>query len=492
MAGLSGAIGAGPGRSDGRATVLVAARARFQKGGEGKLNLRQGKMIRALGFFLILGLAVGAYALFTALRPARATIRIDDQQTFQTFHDWEATAVLLGTQAEQDRRLELFDRMFQDIGVTRVRLETFAGAENPANAMRAFLAHQTDMEAWKAARYVTVNDNDDPFTLDPAGFDFFDLDYRVDHTVLPMLERARARGERLAITFTYVAFTKQVTRDQYIHTEPEEYAEFILASFLHLKEKYGIVPDYFEPLLEPDRSPFWDPVTLGRAVAAAKRRLGEAGFHPGLVLPSVADASLTLTWLDGIAQTPGALDGLSELTFHRYQGARPAVLKEIAARAAQLGVATGMLEYWFGKATHDLLFQDLTLANVSAWQPRAAYNFHKITDTGALVLQDEMVLDRLYFQAIRPGDVRIGALSDNERQLAAVAFRKPDGHISLVLEARKAAAGTIEGLPEGDYLVETAEDSGLAHPPVAAHVGADGILDVNIQAAGVISVRPAL
>ena len=440
------------------------------------------------GVGILLGLTLGIYGLSQRIGHAQTVITLDPGTTFQTFHDWEATVVLLGTPEERARRLDLFDRLSQDVDVTRLRVEVFSGAENTTRSLERFLAGEIDMNRWRAERYATVNDDDDPFHINPAGFDFYDLDYRVENTVLPMQERALARGERLAISLNYVAFTKQIRNGAYIHTNPEEYAEFILAAFEHLKAKYGIVPDYFEPLLEPDNSPFWDPVTLGRAIDAAIRRLKGAGFRPGVILPSVSDASLTLAWLDGIAQTPGALDGLAEISYHRYKGARPAVLKAIADRAAGFGVATGMLEYWFGKATHELLFEDLTVANVSAWQPRATYNFHKITDTGQIVLEDEMRFNRLYFAAIRPGDVRIGASSSRARALDPVAFRKPDGSISVVIEVRHAASGIISGLPEGDYLIETAYEGGGGR--TAGHAGPEGTLAVVCPAAGVISVRP--
>ena len=436
-------------------------------------------------------LALIAFGVSHRTSLAQTVVTLDKGQTYQTFKAWEATAVLLGTAQEHARRFELFDRLYQDAGVTRLRIGVFAGDENTTRSMERFLSGEIDMDGWRAQRFATVNDDDDPFHINPAGFDFYDLDWKIDNTVLPMLERARARGVRLELNLNYVAFTKQIVGGAYIHTNPEEYAEFILAVFLHLKQKYGLVPDYLEPLLEPDNSPHWDPVTLGRAVKAAMQRLDHAGFHPGLILPSVADASQALVWLDGIAQTPGALNGLSEISYHRYKGAKPRVLKAIAARAADLGVATGMLEYWFGKATHDLLFQDLTLANVSSWQPRAAFSFHRIADDGQLVLEDEIRLDRLYFVAIRPGDQRIGASSSNPSVLNPVAFRKPDGGISVVIETQGPASGIVSDLPEGDYLIETAIDGAGGSGPDSGHVGPEGTLAVVIPGPGVISIRPA-
>ncbi len=58
---------------------------------------------------------------------------------------------------------------------------------------------------------------------------------------------------------------------------PAEYAEFMLAVFQHLRDKYGIVPDAIEMILEPDNGTSWTPSALGQAMVAAADRLGAGG-----------------------------------------------------------------------------------------------------------------------------------------------------------------------------------------------------------------------
>ncbi len=444
-------------------------------------------MARLSPLFLQLPAALALSAVAALAEDARITL--DPGQHFQTFHDWEATVVLLDTPEEKAHREEFYDRLIDEVQITRLRVEIYAGQENDKRGLQRLEAGEIDEETWYTMAYATVNDDADPHHINPAGFDYYVLDWKMDNAVLPLLERAKARGVDLQLNMNYVAFTDRNPRANYDHLDPEEYAEFILANFLHMKEKYGLVPEYFEPLLEPDNCHAWTPQALGRATKAAMDRLRAAGFHPRLILPSLANANLTPTWLDGIAETPGALDGLSELSFHRYYDAMPNVLRNLAERADRLGATPSMLEYWFGDATYQLLHRDLTFGNVSAWQPRATLSYHKITPEG-LQLEDDIRYNRLYFVAIRRGDVRIGAGSSDMDSLNPVAFEKPDGGMSVVLLAGKAASGVIEGLPPGDYTLETATAAGNTGP-TPVHVGPDGLAAVAADGPGVISLRPA-
>lgn len=450
------------------------------------MEWRTGKRMKlgAVALLALLGIL-----MYSVSQAGPTTITLNPRTTYQTFSAWETTAILLGRPEDFDRRLEVFDHLIDDIGITRIRLEAFAGDENTTRSFQRYRAGEIDLAGWKAVRFTNVNDDDDPFHINPAGFDFADLDWRVEKTVLPLMERAATRGQKLDISFTYVAFTNQNKGGLYLHTNPEEYAEFILAVFLHLHDKYGIVPTTFEPLLEGDNSTYWTPGQLGRAAKAAVDRLAHAGFNVRVIAPSMSDASKTLPWLDGMLTTPGLAEHMVEISYHRYHGGKPAVLKQIADRAAGLGIGTSMLEYWFGKATYQLLQQDLTVANVTSWQPRATDSFYHIGPDGALVMEEDIRFNRLYFQAIRPGDQRIAATSSRPGVLDAVAFRKPDGKIAIVVQTQSASSGEILGLPEGDYAQESALASGNIQP-TTVHVGPEGKVAVLINGPGVLSLRP--
>ena len=105
-----------------------------------------------------------------------------------------------------------------DVGIDRVRLEVTSGAENPPG-------HWVRMVDPRGGRYSTVNDNDDPYTINWKGFDFGRLDAKVEEMVIPLQRRLEARGEQLFVNLCYVAFTHQIRFGKYTQGDPEEYAE---------------------------------------------------------------------------------------------------------------------------------------------------------------------------------------------------------------------------------------------------------------------------
>lgn len=421
---------------------------------------------------------------------ARITFDRADRQ--QTITAWEATVDLFWPEKLRTLQPEILDRILDEIGITRLRVGIFSGTENTNRAFDRMRAGTLDGQGWRASRYVTVNDDDDPFHINPGGFDFAGLDWRIDTTVLPLLERAKARGRKLEINLNYVAFTKQNRGGTYIHTDPEEYAEFMLATFLHMQEKYGFVPDAVEALLEPENSPEWTPEKLGRAIAAATRRLNHAGFHPRFIAPSVTDARNAVPWIQGIAAVPGAMDALKEMSYHRYRGAQNPVITGIAAEAARLGIETSMLELWFDRATFQVLYSDLTLGNVSAWQGSTVSTHHQIDPAqprgGKLVLKENARYFRQVTAYVHPGDTRIGAASTDPTLAAPVVFESPAGEIVVVLRAGRAGQAEISGLPAGTYHVSYAVEAGSARieQPFAVALGTPLIVDMPGK--GVVTV----
>lgn len=444
-------------------------------------------------------LAVAAFGVWSARRAiaigGAVDITLDPAQRFQTFRAWEATIELLVREAWAPSHLEIFERLGTEVGITRLRLECQSGIENNRQAFEKAMAGQIDLKSWRALRYATVNDDADPFHINPAGFDFTSLDWRVDNFLLPLQEIAAKSGRRYEVNLNYVAFTQQITDGAYIHTDPEEYAEFVLATFLHLKEKYGIVPEYFEPILEPDNIPSWTPALMGPAVAAATRRLVHAGFRPKFIVPAVTNIKNALPFFDAIAATPGATELLSELAYHRYWGGWPAILEELAARAKEMGLETSMLEFWGGRATYDTLHDDLLYGQISAWQGRTVLSYHAsdaAKPAGQQVsLTDDTRMNMPYFRAIRPGYQRIGAASSLAEAVAPLAFQTPEGGMTVVVKSIGAAPIVIHGLPAGSYRVDwaTPRGSGGTDAPVAT--AADGTLAIEIPDAGTLSVVPA-
>lgn len=432
---------------------------------------------------------------------AVALVNLDPGQTHQTLSGWEAESqVGFVSPALEAYRQELLTDAASDLGVNRVRLEVRSGVENTRDVYAEYLAGTIDYATWRSLRFSTVNDNASPTVANPSGFHFTEMDQRVDLVVLPLRQRLAERNEELYVNVTYTAFTNQIGPGlEYIHaSQPDEYAEFVLQTFVHLRDKYGIVADSWEMILEPDNVPQWTPEAVGQALVAAGNRLAAAGFHPRFVVGSTANAALALTYFDQIVATPGAAPFVGELAYHRYAGVSTGVLQAIASRGAQYQIPTSMLEH-IGSGYQDL-HDDLKIANVSAWQQYALA--FPTTDNGAqyyvvsdadpqhptYALGNRTRYLRQYFHYLRAGAVRFDAQSSQPETVNPVAFRNVDGDQVVIVKAGAAAAWEISGLEPGEYDISYTTASETARQLPRVTLAAGERLAAAIPAAGVLTV----
>lgn len=436
---------------------------------------------------VMLGIAIGQlYAGSTTL------VTINPQKSFQTISGWEVTADLADNPAAPEwarYRDALMDHAAFDIGINRVRLEVRSGAETRSDVITKFMKGEMSFDRWKRFRYVTENDNDDPFVINPAGFNFEELDWHVRTTVLPMQKRLAARGEKLIINLCYVSFVK----GQHIHMDAEEYGEFVLATYQHLDETFGFVPDIWEVVLEPDlKENGWTGKTMGEAMAAAARRLKEAGYTPSFAAPSVTDMANTVRYAQDILSVPDGAKYWSELTYHRYRHASSRTLDLIAVFAEHNNLQTGMLEWWFGNADHKILQEDLVVGNNSAWQGRALIGLMKPRgpdeDGSTLTYQDEIRFTRLYFNAFRTGAVRLDATTSDPRNVKPVAFRNADSRLAVVLDVTAPSKVDVRNFPAGEYQLDYEFVDRRHMSPATIVLDRPGSITVNMSGPGVVSI----
>jgi len=442
-------------------------------------------LLKTCGLFFMLIVGIFLLAACDKDEPQEAVITIDPDMHYQTIVGWEATA-----QAGQDFASfpefgpKLLFSAVNELGINRLRLEVRSGSENGSDV---------DSPGSGKKRYEIVNDNDDPFVINDDGFHFTELDAVVEQVVIPMRKLSTERGDTLLINLNYVDFGPS----DFEHKDhPEEYAEFILAVFLHMKDKYGFVPDTLEVILEPDTdSANWTATQIADAIVATSRRLKGKGFAPGFVTPSTTDAAQAVTYIDEIAAVPGAMNDVVEFSYHRYSGATDEVLKAIAERASLHSKHTSMLE-WIG-ADHHTLHKDLKLANVSAWQQYTlAYSgrdnggaYYKIDSESlgpAIRMGRRTRLLRQYFNCLRPGMVRVEAASSNSN-FDPIAFEKTEGTASVVIKADLPGNISVRGLQPGRYSVSYTTDDSAVQPDTRVIAPGED-LTVSIPSAGVLTI----
>ncbi len=387
----------------------------------------------------------------------------------------------------------LIDRLVNELGVNRIRLGARSGIEHPRNFFAEYLAGRLSYPLWRRTWFVAVNDNDDPRVLDASRFQWRDFDYVVESSVVPMRRALAARGERLYVNLNFVDFWLGAGTKAFPHMKhPEEYAELILAIFDHMKAKYGFVPDGVELVLEPENTPY-SGHDLGRSLVAASRRLKDAGYDPEFIGPSTTKAANATSHYDALVSVPGARERLDELSYHRYGGLSNAALRAILMRARRDGKTTSMLEH-IGSG-FDGLYQDLTVAGVSAWEqfalaycgrrdnPENPGVYYQVNDRDPahprINITNEAKLLRQVFRYVRPGAIRVGALT-NDRQLRALAFRSSSGGLVVVARAPGPVRFAVRGLHQGTY--------GVNYSTRAQRYNVD-LPDVRVQAGRPLQVR---
>lgn len=426
-------------------------------------------------------------------------IAVNPEVTYQTFDHWEATAQSGEIEYPQlfaKVRDALFDRAVNDLGINRLRLEIYNGSENPVDYFTPFFEGRISRQEWKTHWFEIINDNADPLVIDPAGFHFAQMDRTIDEVVIPVKQRLEAKGEKLYVNLNYVDFGKSAFEHRNF---PEEYAEFMLATFLHIQEKYGWTPDGIEMVLEADNAG-WNGTQLGQALVAAGRRLRANGFTPDFIAPSTVSMANAIPFLDQMVQAPGFGQYFTELSYHRYGGVSDSNLQNIGSRAIAAGLKTSHLER-IG-AGHEDLHKDLTLGRNSSWaQYTMAWPMSDGSDDGGkyfliddrdpnqptVQMGSRTKFLRQYFKYIRPKAVRIEATTSNPT-FDPVAFINADCKPAVVVKAGGSGTLTIQGLPAGVYGVKYTTDAeyDIDRPEVALTAGQS--LQTTMPAAGVITI----
>jgi MYXO-CTERM domain-containing protein len=354
-----------------------------------------------------------------------------------------------------------------DLGINRVRLELPSGVENSHDYWADVRNGQGDYDGYyKPHRYEKINDDADPATTNAAGFQWTMLDEHVETTVLPMKKLVEANGEQLYVTLMYIDFKTGMQGSLNHATNPAEYAELLKVSLDHLKTKYSLVPNAIELVLEPENTLDWSGANMGKGLAAAATRLKAASYNVDYIAPSVTNAGNAVPYLTDILAQSGTANLIKMLAYHRYV---PGDYGAIWTKAKSLGMQTGMLEHDHGSVGE--LYEDLTVANASAWEKYALYTPDANSDYAYFVANLSVSPPTLsftnlsaqmmpYFRYVRSGAVRVKTTNTSDAEaFKAVAFVNPNDTQVVVVKSDAGGSVKISGLPNGDYGVRVVNGS---------------------------------
>lgn len=428
-------------------------------------------------------------------------ISIDRNRPGQTLSGWEVTAKFWEFDKANDRydgtwlasRDGIVQKLIDDAGITRVRIELRSGVENPVDYWSQFVAGQIGYTANRDHYYEKINDNTNPAVANASGFQWASLDYYIENFLLPMQAQLASRNQKLFVNLCFVDFNWTSLKGTLSFSgSANEYAELVTMAAMRMRDKYGINVDALEIILEPDNGDGWSGPAVGRAIVAAKSRLAAAGINPQIIAPSAAAAGSAIGFLDGIGSVAGASSAVNMVSYHRYDGAAAdQALGAIRQRATMLGAQTAMLEYT--TATVQNFFRDMEFGGASAWQ---SYGAAKTADsqassgsgamlwrspTGQLAMTNQFSRIALVQRNVRPGAraYYVGSLLGTDMSLD---FQNPDGSEVIAVYSPGGSTVEISGAGHTAYTVTFAGPAGAAYTTAQANANGSGLLNVTIPA----------
>lgn len=442
-------------------------------------------------------------------------IKIDPSVRYQVINGWEVhsqsgelSEVSGGANLAFDSyKDELFDSAVNEFGVNRVRLEVTPEIEMKRDFFAEFLNGTISLRMYRGTSDHDENDNNDPQVINWRGFTFSSLDYKIEKVVNPLRKRLETNGERLYVNLVTVDVGHNGTHFK----DPEEYAEYIEAIFLHLKQKYGWVPDQVEVSLEPTVFETFSGEELGKVLVAAAKRLEVRGFNPDFSAPSETSLCSARDLFTEMITVPDVKKYLKEFSFHGYNCQE--ILPDLVNLSDKHGIPLAMLEWWDVENNYKVLHTGLKVAKYRAWQQAALAFFASDTYPGSIlnlftiddVNKSSIKLMKIkpnepgkyfrhYYKWVRKDATRIGATSNNNN-FDPIAFINSDGKHTVIVKASARGNFTISGLPQGRYnLVYTVGDGVTA--PIDTNWNNQSIMNIslgqdlkaNITGEGVVTI----
>lgn len=280
---------------------------------------------------------------------AKVSVSIDASKTYQTWRAWgsmsqrwDSPHMYYGPNqgppidrvpaAEKEK---ILDVLYRDLRLDWIELPIKGGAIDPSlpGPTPGWLSHEIH------------NDNADPFDMDWSQFDFAWWDGAVP-IVLGAFARIQARGETPIFSLRVGALEGWMTHDGAL--DVEEYAEWVCAVVLYLRETYNLTPTWISVMNEPDGMGDMSATTMALAVAALENRLAGLGLPGRVAAVETVTPAAAPAYLQALA---GVIGSVAQIRYHIYDndasvGLAPNLPARNAIRdfAALYGVPTAVTE----------------------------------------------------------------------------------------------------------------------------------------------------
>ncbi len=432
-------------------------------------------------------------------------ISIDHSRIGQLISGWEVTPRFWEFDKANDRyngawltsRDAIVQKLVDDAGINRVRVELRSGVENPVDYWTPFVNGTLSYNGSRNHYYEKINDNSNASSANAAGFQWASFDYYVDNFVVPLKTKVAQSGQSLFVTLCLVDFDSGLPQGSLsLASSPNEYAELITLAAQRLQSK-GITLNALEVILEPDNGVGWSGSAIANTMLAAKSRLAAAGFTPKFIAPSASRASITASIMNSFEGVAGASAALNTVSYHRYDGDTSAngALATIRQRASNVGADTAMLEYVNASTAN--FFRDMEFGGASAWQGYGAADDAASASaakdgyilwsnpSGALALTPQFSQIAAIQRKVKSG-ARVHYSAATQGSDASLDFQNPDGSEVIAIYSTSGSTAEISGAAHTAYGVTFAGPNGAAYTTSTATASGTGRITITIPANTVV------
>ena len=404
-------------------------------------------------------------------------VGVDTSVRHQTILGWGKTTPWLP--ASEMQRDQCLQQAVGDFGINRLRFEGMCG-----NSVRR--------RSWE-----WLNDNADPFDINWAGFNTAALDGRAADWLVSWKQAVEARGETFDLYLSPSFFVGGSTGDlpPWMKADPQEYAEWALALMLWLRDKHGIVPQWYSICNEAGNNNAFTPQVVARMIKALMPRLREAGFSTMVQFPESVNAQVAWRYIEQLQGDAEVWPWVGLISYHWYGRDNQTSMVKLRDFALKHNWPTAQTE--FMNLTMDHLYDDMTLGGTSYWE---IYGLGTPDYQAALshISSTSFRAGNCWWQFrqvahyVRPGAVRVEATS-SDAGLRCLAFER-DGRVTVVLintgPTPTDRQVVVTGLLAGSYGVSSAVGRNACQELGLCEVGEGGALPGTVPANCVLTIYP--
>lgn len=415
----------------------------------------------------ILGMATTAWWMKgTCGQPAEPiTVTLQPQVRFQTLLGWGGPAGLFWL----PERLvdEIIEESVNGLGLTRLRFEP-------------------PRREWEDV----FNDDGDPYHIHWASFKTARTDAFVAKVLLPFKRRVEANGEPFSLYVSPSFFDggSSGSVPAWLLHSPAEYAEWATAMLLHLRNKHGIVADYYCICNEAGNNNPFTPQAVSPMIKVLGPSLKALGFPTRIQFPECVNANTSWNYIRAVQKDEEMWDFVGLVSYHLYgnNSERPNI-RDFAWRK---GLPTGQTEFMGLTIQH--LYEDFTEGGVSFWEFYALNDFLRLNPSRTWFAHAPAFWEfRQVIRYVRPGAVRIEATS-SDPSLRCLAFVKGGATTVVLLNTSPPAQARrvrLRGLPPGTYGLSWSA-GGVYHEEGVRRMGDSGEDVLEVPPGAVATLYP--